>query len=655
MGGLATRADGGSATSQAGDLEGVRWAARPWLARGIRVVMLATPLVASVLVTRAYASAIDRPSTFAAATLYWLGMLAIATGVVVVVERWTRTLLPLAALFRLSLVFPDRAPSRFRMSLRRGTTTTLRSRLANGELDRADAAEALLAMIAELGSHDRLTRGHSERVRAYADMIGEELGLTPSDRDRLQWAALIHDVGKLTVPAEVLTKPDRPTETEWEILRRHPAAADPLVAPLRDWLGDWVLAATEHHERWDGRGYPRGLSGEQISLAGRIVAVADAYDTMTSVRSYKPGLAPELAREELTRNAGSQFDPAVVRAFLGVGLGRLRVALGPVAWLNEVVWIARIPHGVTAAGGVVAGATMAVATTLVAPAETAIGEPVAIERAVSDIVPDDSASPSDARATLAPASRETPTTITTTVAVATSTTTTTPPATTPAAASVERDEAPASTFVAPAAGQSTSSTTASAPPPPPVPTTTTTAAPVWIASLTLGGGLDRSQPLLDLDGTAVGDGVPNLDTDRDDDPGLTIERGHGLSERDPRKMQRWWVPITDTVALPGDARLEIWVAARDFDPSRTGRFVVGLHGCDGNAAGCALLGSTAVAFDQAEFGGDFGRVSATVPVIDATLVAGQSFVMTIATDNDSEDELWFAYGTVDHPASLRLG
>jgi len=202
-------------------------------------------------------------------------------------------------------------------------------RLENKDLPPGHAAETLLAVVARLFKHDRLTRGYSERVRAYTNLIAEEMGVPAEDLDKLQWAALLHDVGKMSVPAEILNKAGRPTDAEWEVLRGHPGAAIPLLTPLAPWLGDWALAATQHHERWDGDGYPGGLAGPNISLAGRIVAVADAYDVMTSVRSYKSGLSPALAREELTSSAGTQFDPAVVRAFLAVGLGRLRFVAAP--------------------------------------------------------------------------------------------------------------------------------------------------------------------------------------------------------------------------------------------------------------------------------------------------------------------------------------
>ncbi|MCP4224181.1 MAG: tandem-95 repeat protein [Actinomycetia bacterium] len=181
-----------------------------------------------------------------------------------------------------------------------------------------------------------MTRGHAERVRAYSATIGEEMGLRDQELELLNWSGLIHDIGKLTVSAEILNKPGELTDAEWVILRQHPLNADELVAPLRSWLGDWVESATQHHEWFDGGGYPNGLAGDEITMAGRIVAVADAYDVMTSIRSYKSPMSAVEARRELARCAGTQFDPAVVRAFLNVAIGRLRLIMGPLSSLVQL-------------------------------------------------------------------------------------------------------------------------------------------------------------------------------------------------------------------------------------------------------------------------------------------------------------------------------
>lgn len=215
-------------------------------------------------------------------------------------------------------------------------------------------------LAASLSRHDRATRGHSERVRALTDMIANELNLAELDRDRLRWSALLHDVGKLTVHPETLNKLGQLTEEELEQLRSHPLEGRRLISPLSSWLGEWSLAIEQHHESFDGNGYPFGLSGSKISLAARIVAVADAFDVMTSGRSYKKALSTKAARKELTRCAGSQFDPVIVRAFLDFSLGRLRWTVSPVSWIADVPFVARLgaaAHTIATAGQIALGAS----------------------------------------------------------------------------------------------------------------------------------------------------------------------------------------------------------------------------------------------------------------------------------------------------------
>ena len=238
------------------------------------------------------------------------------------------------------------SPSRFVVAWRSNSTRQL-DRYVHGlddgvHREPVTAAVEILTLVTALSSHDRRTRGHSERVRAYTDLIADELRLPPGDRDRLRWSALLHDVGKITVHVDILNKVGVPSETEWEILRRHPLEGQRILEPLREWLGEWGLAVAQHHENFDGTGYPFGISGEQISLGARIVSVADAFDVMTSARSYKSPVSPSAARKELTRCAATQFDPAIVRAFLDISVGRQRWVIGPLAWLFDVPIISQL-------------------------------------------------------------------------------------------------------------------------------------------------------------------------------------------------------------------------------------------------------------------------------------------------------------------------
>ena len=182
----------------------------------------------------------------------------------------------------------------------------------------ADGAELQLATVVGLAEaldiRDTGSTGHSQTVGRYAQITATELGLAPERIERVRIAGLLHDVGKIGVSDRVITKPGPLDADEWQQMRTHPEIAARLLAhPEFDDLRAWILA---HHERPDGRGYPAGLAAADIPLEARILAVADAYEAMTADRAYRPALGAEAARAELEAGAGSQFDAAVVRAFL---------------------------------------------------------------------------------------------------------------------------------------------------------------------------------------------------------------------------------------------------------------------------------------------------------------------------------------------------
>ena len=191
---------------------------------------------------------------------------------------------------------------------------TLRLAESNRLLEES-ALEAVESLNATVDAKDPYTAGHSLRVQRIAVALGEELGLEWQQLDVLRFAGLFHDIGKIGVPDAILTKPDRLTELEFEIVKRHPEDGARIVGRLHR-LHAAVPAVLHHHERWDGRGYPHGLHGAGIPLEAAIVGLADAVDAMTTDRPYSSARTLDDATEEIVRHRGTQFAPAVVDAFV---------------------------------------------------------------------------------------------------------------------------------------------------------------------------------------------------------------------------------------------------------------------------------------------------------------------------------------------------
>jgi response regulator RpfG family c-di-GMP phosphodiesterase len=188
------------------------------------------------------------------------------------------------------------------------------------ELDQAlnsleDAYRSTLkALTAALETRDLETHGHSERVVSYSMRLGTEYGLDRKLIKSLEFGSLLHDIGKIGVPDLILRKPAKLTPEEWVLMREHPLHGQQILRGIA-FLEGAARVVAQHHEKWDGSGYPLGISGEEIDVCARIFSVADAFDAITSNRVYRKGKPYEAAAKELDEWAGKQFDPKVVEAF----------------------------------------------------------------------------------------------------------------------------------------------------------------------------------------------------------------------------------------------------------------------------------------------------------------------------------------------------
>jgi putative nucleotidyltransferase with HDIG domain len=175
--------------------------------------------------------------------------------------------------------------------------------------------EAVGAVVTAADARDHETTGHSFRVALYAVTLARAMGIRGEELKAIEWGALLHDVGKMVVPDEILRKVGPLTDSEWHIMKQHPNWGFEMLAEV-SFLQPAVLDIIYcHHERWDGKGYPRGIADEKIPLTARIFAVVDTYDAITSDRPYRRARGHAAAMAELQRVAGQQFDPEVVEAF----------------------------------------------------------------------------------------------------------------------------------------------------------------------------------------------------------------------------------------------------------------------------------------------------------------------------------------------------
>jgi hypothetical protein len=677
-----------------------KWHGRPWLARALRAGVHVVPFALSVAAAYLLSDLIPAARTVPGAILRFVGIAAVATGVLYGVDKLARRLLPLAALLDLTLLFPDQAPSRYRLALRSGGTGELRRRLddymATGADSAATAAERLLELVGALSKHDRLTRGHSERVRAYSQMLGAELGLTEDELDKIRWAGLIHDIGKLRVPAEILNKPGKLTAEEYEVIKRHPVDGAVLADPLGDWLGDSVRAVAEHHERWDGTGYPYGLAGTEISFAARIVAVADAYDVMTSARSYKAPMSPAAARAELARCAGTQFDPVVVRAFLNLSLGRLRVAMGPLSWLAQ---LSLFPQALlsTAAAPAVTAVTAAAGLTAASVGSVIIPDATGGEARAVNAVALDGDVPlafdvGDGYAGLAPVVVASTTTVdagsaapggerpgddavtTTTERWATTTlapTSTASPDATELPAPTTTERPPSDTKPPTATATTTPSPPTITKPPPPLTTvaatttTTTVPAPTTTVPTTAPGppppsvyllaaagpGDQPAQDVLPIVGRApLNVSLTNLDADRNGDPGLTIARGGTIADADATEVQRFRLDPAGRLRLDGPASLSLWATSRNQVPGLM-RVGVAVMRCNDSNGKCTPMAAT----QQVDFdGGQWTSLTIDLGSLVETVAVSRNLQLWIVVDSTSAADAWIGFDAADCASALSL-
>lgn len=162
---------------------------------------------------------------------------------------------------------------------------------------------------------DYYTYNHCQRVAQIAEQIAYKQDLPKCEVKKIQVAALLHDIGKIGIPDLILKKPDKLNQTEWEVMKNHPAIGAEILAQLPE-LAELAPIVKDHHARWDGQGYPSYHHNQEISLPARIIAIADAFEAMTSDRPYREGLQHDVALQEIEKGAGSQFDPDLAVSFV---------------------------------------------------------------------------------------------------------------------------------------------------------------------------------------------------------------------------------------------------------------------------------------------------------------------------------------------------
>lgn len=177
--------------------------------------------------------------------------------------------------------------------------------------------EVMFTLASTIDAKDKYTNGHSVRVAEYSRLIAKMLNMSQQEQDDIYRMGLLHDIGKIGVPDEIINKTSRLTDEEYAVIKTHPIIGAEILGNMSE-LPDIAIGAKYHHERYDGRGYPEGLSGESIPLVARVIGVADAYDAMTSNRSYREVMPQDVVRSEIVKGKGTQFDPVFAEIMLKI-------------------------------------------------------------------------------------------------------------------------------------------------------------------------------------------------------------------------------------------------------------------------------------------------------------------------------------------------
>ncbi len=177
--------------------------------------------------------------------------------------------------------------------------------------------KTIKSIASALDAKDPYTHGHSMRVTLYSIILAKELNVPEGELEQIETAGLLHDIGKIAIPQAILCKPGKLTDDEFAIMKSHPINSEKLIASIKK-LHEISPGVKHHHERWDGKGYPDRLEGENIPYSARIIAIADTYDAMTSTRSYRKALEHDIAISEIDRCKGGQFDPVMAQKFVEI-------------------------------------------------------------------------------------------------------------------------------------------------------------------------------------------------------------------------------------------------------------------------------------------------------------------------------------------------